>query len=69
MILGFPFICYEVKYNSNVFSGDPDFAPLQQQFDVINTSRKNNFQYITDNFEASINIFCCYGDMCVLTVN
>jgi hypothetical protein len=45
-------IILTVKYNSNVFSGDPDFAPLQQQFDVINTSRKNNFQYINGRSES-----------------
>lgn len=45
-------IVLTVKYNSNVFSGDPDFSPLQQQFDVINTTRKNNFQYINGRSES-----------------
>jgi hypothetical protein len=45
-------IVLTVKYNSNVFSGDPDFSPLQQQFDVISSNRKNNFQYINGRSES-----------------
>lgn len=45
-------IVLTVKYNSNVFSGNPDFTPLQQQFNVINTSRKNNFQFINGSSES-----------------
>ena len=45
-------IVLTVRYNSNVFSGDPDFSPLQQQFDVINTARKNNFQFINGKSES-----------------
>ena len=45
-------IVLTVRYNSNVFSGDPDFTPLKQQFDIINTGRKNNFQYINGKSES-----------------
>lgn len=46
-------IILTVRYNSNVFSGNPDFSPLKQQFDIINTGRKNNFQYINGKSESS----------------
>lgn len=45
-------IVLTVRYNSNVFSGDPDFTPLQQQFDIINKGRKNNFQFINGKSES-----------------
>lgn len=45
-------IVLTLRYNSNVFSGDPDFTPLNQQFDVINTDRKNNFRYINGRSES-----------------
>ena len=46
-------IILTLRYNSNVFSGNPDFSPLKQQFDIINTGRKNNFQYINGKSESS----------------
>jgi DNA polymerase IIIc chi subunit len=46
-------IILTLRYNSNVFSGNPDFTPLKQQFDIINTGRKNNFQYINGKSESS----------------
>lgn len=45
-------IVLTVRYNSNVFSGDPDFSPLTQQFDIINKGRKNNFQFINGKSES-----------------
>lgn len=45
-------IVLTVRYNSNVFSGDPDFTPLQQQFDVISKNRKNNFQFINGKSDS-----------------
>ena len=41
-----------LRYNSNVFSGDPDLSPLQQQFTIINQQRKNSFQYIDGKSES-----------------
>lgn len=41
-----------LRYNSNVFSGDPDLSPLDQQFTVINQQRKNSFQYIDGKSES-----------------
>lgn len=41
-----------LRYNSNVFSGDPDLSPLEQQFTVINQQRKNSFQYIDGKSES-----------------
>jgi len=35
-----------VKYNSNVFSGNPDLSALEKDFDVVSQNRKNNFQFI-----------------------
>lgn len=41
-----------LRYNSNVFSGDPDLSPLEQQFNIINQQRKNSFQYINGKSES-----------------
>lgn len=41
-----------LRYNSNVFSGDPDLSPLKQQFNIINQQRKNSFQYINGKSES-----------------
>lgn len=35
-----------VKYDEQLISGSPDFSPLQQQFEIVNKSRKNSFQMI-----------------------
>jgi hypothetical protein len=41
-----------LRYNSNVFTGDPDLSPLEQQFTIINQQRKNSFQYINGQSES-----------------
>lgn len=41
-----------LRYNSNITRGNPDLSPLNQQFDVINSSRKNSFQYINGQSES-----------------
>lgn len=41
-----------VRYDSNVLSGNPDFSPLEQQFNVLNQQRKNSFQFINGNSES-----------------
>jgi len=35
-----------VKYDEQLLSGGPNFSPLEQQFEIANTSRKNSFQMI-----------------------
>jgi len=35
-----------VRYNNNVLTGNPDFSPLKQQFEIINQQRKSSFQFI-----------------------
>ena len=45
-------ILLTVKYNSNVFSGNPDMSVLEKDFDIINQNRKNNFQFINGKSES-----------------
>lgn len=45
-------IILTLQYNNNVVRGNPDLAPLNQQFDVINSNRKNSFQYINGKSES-----------------
>lgn len=35
-----------VKYNANIFSGNPDLSVLEKDFNVVSQNRKNNFQFI-----------------------
>ena len=39
-------ILLTVKYNSNIFSGNPDLSVLEKDFSVVSQNRKNNFQFI-----------------------
>ena len=41
-----------VRYNSNTLTGNPDFSPLKQQFDIINQQRKSSFQFINGQSES-----------------
>ncbi|WP_283785904.1 BatD family protein [Bermanella sp. WJH001] len=45
-------IMLTLRYNSNVYSGDPDLSPLEQQFTIINQQRKNSFQYINGQSDS-----------------
>jgi len=45
-------IILTLQYNNNVVRGNPDLSPLNQQFDVINSNRKNSFQYINGKSES-----------------
>ena len=41
-----------VRYNSNLLTDDPDFAPLKQQFSIYNQQRKSSFQFINGQSES-----------------
>ncbi|MEY8263979.1 MAG: BatD family protein, partial [Bermanella sp.] len=41
-----------LRYNRNVRSANPDFSPLQQQFDIINQQRKSKFQFVNGQSDS-----------------
>ncbi len=41
-----------VRYNNNSLTGNPDFSPLKQQFDIIDQKRKSSFQFMNGKSES-----------------